>query len=222
MEIRHGRMLEELAELMMAVSRNVGEAIVDAAPYDKAEIAAELAPVLNGLACGVRQTVALEAKLEERRLAREQKSSAEQATRDAQAAGHAEYARRTGEQSRRKAVERVVETVIAEDDEAEQTDVGNMYSDLYERLDEYEAHFRFSDIPIGELAARICRAMGLNPDWRRFADDAWAIIEAEENPPGSPFASPSKPAPNAPANDWTAEQPEPPGKARAQGPPSES
>jgi hypothetical protein len=47
----------------------------------------------------------------------------------------------------------------------------------------------FADRPIGELVARICRDLGVTPDWGLFEDDDWAIEEARTRPPGSPLAS---------------------------------
>ena len=49
----------------------------------------------------------------------------------------------------------------------------------------------FDDVlsrPIGDLVARICRDLGLSPDWPRLAEEAWAKAEIESGAAGSPFA----------------------------------
>ncbi|MGZ6039172.1 MAG: hypothetical protein ACXWKR_10910, partial [Phenylobacterium sp.] len=69
--------------------------------------------------------------------------------------------------------------------------------------------------PLGELVARICRDLGVTPDWSRFRDEDWAI---EEN-----FLSPAKregegreragPAPDEASADppWNGHDPPPGG-----------
>jgi hypothetical protein len=37
----------------------------------------------------------------------------------------------------------------------------------------------------GEIIARFCRELGLDPDWTRWENEDWAVAEAGR--PGSPF-----------------------------------
>ena len=66
---------------------------------------------------------------------------------------------------------------------------------VIERLDNFPEkpvdEAEYFDRPYGELAARICRDLGLNPDWSLWEDEPWAKEEAEyRERSGSPFAPP--------------------------------
>jgi hypothetical protein len=50
--------------------------------------------------------------------------------------------------------------------------------------------------PMGEIIARICADLGLDPDWSAFAQEAWAQAEAVMGDPRSPFAG------LAPGGEW--------------------
>ena len=52
--------------------------------------------------------------------------------------------------------------------------------------------------PIGEIVALICKDLGLEPDWGRLAQEAWAQAEIADGDPGSPFAP------------WMTQRPQPP------------
>ena len=45
--------------------------------------------------------------------------------------------------------------------------------------------------PIGGMIARVCRTLGLTPDWTRWADTPWAVEEAETIAKGSPYGDPN-------------------------------
>jgi hypothetical protein len=96
---------------------------------------------------------------------------------------------------RRTAIHCVVEETIETEIEGEAA-VDSLIADLYERLDEVEGDADFGERPIGEIVARICRDLGVTPDWRRWAGEAWAVEEARARPAGSPYAgSPVVPSP---------------------------
>jgi hypothetical protein len=88
---------------------------------------------------------------------------------------------------RRTAIHCVVEETIETEIEGEAA-VDSLIADLYERLDEVEGDADFGERPIGEIVARICRDLGVTPDWRRWAGEGWAVEEARAQPPGSPYA----------------------------------
>ncbi|MDB5435710.1 MAG: hypothetical protein JWR47_1967, partial [Phenylobacterium sp.] len=69
----------------------------------------------------------------------------------------------------RTAVERVL------DAEAGESDAENLFYDLTERLETDYDDDDFADRPIGELVARICRDLGVTPDWSLWQDEDWAI-----------------------------------------------
>jgi hypothetical protein len=133
--------------------------------------------------------VALEAKLYRDRQAGRDKARAERAVET----------RLRGIRRKAKVVE-IVERVVERESDAER-----LLDDLDERLpDEDDADF--ADRPLGELVARICRDLGVTPDWSLWADEAWAN-EAAAEPPAPADASrrtatwPPHPPPDDPPND---------------------
>jgi hypothetical protein len=56
-----------------------------------------------------------------------------------------------------------------------------------ERLEDDDFHEILMTRPTGEVLALICADLGLEPDWDRLSQDAWAQHEIARNPPGSPF-----------------------------------
>ncbi|HEV7385973.1 MAG TPA: hypothetical protein VGN89_13920, partial [Phenylobacterium sp.] len=167
---RHLRLLEELAEIGMDLARTVQRQAHEQAAADLD--AAALGLVFSRIARAVRQTVALEARLAEDR----------QAKTSAQIAGQT----RARAARRQREVRAVVEQAIEAD--ADESDVENLLLDLEERLVDYDES-DFSDRPIGELVARICRDLGVTPDWSLWEDEDWAIEEAAARPRGSPYAA---------------------------------
>ncbi len=179
---RHSRMLREMADVGMEFVRDMQQAMAAVSIDEKLAAAPLVGPVVINMMRAVRQTVALEAKLSDRRRDRKEKAEAVQAERQAEAEAVAAYAQRGREIHRRKLVERVVEGAIGGRSDAE-----NLLTDLYERLDEFERFENFMDQPVGVVAARISKSMGLEPEWHRWADEPWARVEAKSNHPESPF-----------------------------------
>ncbi|HWK43148.1 MAG TPA: hypothetical protein VNT30_00400, partial [Stellaceae bacterium] len=60
--------------------------------------------------------------------------------------------------------------------------------ELRERLEDEDVETDIGSHPIGEIIARICWDLGLDPNWRRWAEDHWAVEEARTKAPGSPYA----------------------------------
>jgi hypothetical protein len=56
----------------------------------------------------------------------------------------------------------------------------------------------FQDRPLGATVALICRGLGLKPDWSQWAHEDWALAEARDQAPGSPYAEPQDPRPSPP------------------------
>ncbi|MDB5496265.1 MAG: hypothetical protein JWP28_296 [Phenylobacterium sp.] len=156
---RHLTTLQELAEIGMDLARDVRAKALDPAPAEPA--CADFGLMFSRIARAVRQTLALEARLAEDRDARDRRTQAE-------------HARRRGLQ-RKAVVRQVVEQAIGA--EADGTDREDLLGDLHERF-EYEDELRFADRPISEHVARICRDLGVTPDWSLWADEDWALEEA--------------------------------------------
>ncbi len=179
---RHSRMLREMADAGMEFVRDMQQAMAAVSIDEKLAAAPLVGPVVINMMRAVRQTVALEAKLSDRRKDRKEKAEAAIAERKAEEEAVVAFAQRGREVYRRRRVERVIEGTIGGRSDAE-----NLLTDLYERLDEFERFENFTDQPIGAVAARIGRSMGLEPDWRQWADEPWALAEAKTNHPDSPF-----------------------------------
>jgi len=88
----------------------------------------------------------------------------------------------------RRAVEETIEADCDDPDHVER-----LKEDLAERLEEDEAFAYRGNWSIGEAVALICQDLGLTPDWDRWEKRGWARREAEESPPGSPYATVERP-----------------------------
>ena len=95
--------------------------------------------------------------------------------------------------SRRAAIVRAVrETLAAEGRDPEE--VENLSSRISDNLrDRDRERMLVLNRPIGGMIARVCRTLGLTPDWTRWADTPWAVEEAETVAKGSPYGDPNPP-----------------------------
>ena len=166
-------MLAELAEIGMDLAREVRRQALD----ETTEVppAADLALTFSRIARAVRQTVALEARLAE-----------------PSQPGHAERPLSVSDRWRSARRKRQVKQIVGEIIEAETKsdfEADRLFAERDERLDDGDEEADFADRPLGELVARICADLGVEPDWSLFEDEDWAIAEARARPPGSPFAA---------------------------------
>ena len=153
---RHLSGLAELGEIGMELARLVRrQAAEQAAANPDGAVDESLGLVFARIARAVRQTFALEARLAEER----------------QMAQAATAARRV--ERRKTQVRTAVERVL--DAEADESEAENLVYDLTERLESDYEDADFTDRPIGELVARICRDLGVTPDWSLWQDEDWAI-----------------------------------------------
>jgi hypothetical protein len=112
----------------------------------------------------------------------------------------ARAARQQQEAARKARVERIVERVIhAELADAEQDVVDRLAEQAYERLDDDDIYGELMARPVSETIVRICRDLGLSPDWSRLAEEAWAQAEIDAGVAASPlmalkWADPPPPA----------------------------
>jgi hypothetical protein len=228
-------MLDELAGLGMRLARLVtvraeqeeaarGVAVPAAAPAEPAA-AAELDaddPDLSNLpseprntlptavlalqrvARTVRLCMALSHKLYYDRLERERKTAADYAV-----------AEQTRTARRKQQIERVVKQAIDREiarrepecaSKDERLGLYDLDRELSERLDEEDIERDLGRCPTGELVGRVCRDIGIEPDWDLWRTDHWAVEEARLKPPGSPYAVPPEPEEPKPE---TAKPPEP-------------
>lgn len=167
---RHARVLAELAELGMAIARDVQAEVLSAeTPEEKARAAA----VFPQVARAVRQTVALEAKLL-RDLARHEREDRQDADR--------EIARRIRQRKARVRLhmERAICEASAPDyDEDGPPEVVTMrLEDLRDRLDDDVLDADFAFRPFHEVIEALHRSLGLPPPMDLPAE------EDEDDPDG--------------------------------------
>lgn len=158
-------MLRELAEIGMRLARGVERQAEEpeAAPGD-------VGLVFSRIARAVRQTLALEARLEEEFQVR---AKQEQGDRDYRRAREA----RAPIDRRSRLVRRAVASAIeADTDDIESAE--QLLECLDERLGDREADDDFMGRPIGELVALICKNLGVRADLSLWEDEAWAMEEA--------------------------------------------
>jgi hypothetical protein len=153
---RHGRILAELSELGLALARGVQ---AQALAADDPASAADLSLAFHRVSRSVRQTLALEARLERDRNQKDREDRAE-------AAREAERRVQHRKSQVRMAVERLVWNE-AEDDEAER-----LLAELENLLDEEALSDNFTEAPLDVHIARICKELGLAAPPDR-ADTAW-------------------------------------------------
>ena len=142
---RHGRILGRLSELGLALAEAAQERALCAETTPEVR---DLTLAFHRAARSVRQTLALEAKLERDRRRQDRED-------DALAVRRARDAAQTRKARVRLAVERLVWTE-ADEDEAE-----NLLADLDDRLEEAAYGDDFADQPIEALIERIAADLGL-------------------------------------------------------------
>jgi hypothetical protein len=171
---RRQRVLDELAEIGMDLARTTRRQAMDAAAPQPA---GDVALAFSRIARAVRQTVALEARLDEDRHTRDRDTrhriEAEQERRRAVA----QIRVAVRKDDIRDAVEQAIETEARE--RGREVDVERLLADLDERLEDAEDDADFTGRPIGELIARICQDLGVTADPSLCWDDEdWVAPEA--------------------------------------------
>lgn len=182
---RQLRLLGRLAEAGLEAALAI-EARAKAAVQDHTIDLNGLSLAYDRVARAVRMTIALQARLIEDARTRED---------EAEAAAQDDLAERQEIHKIRAVgvVERVIEAERQDFDE-----VSRLVLKAETLLDDEDLYDDVLSRPIGELVARICRDLGLSPDWTRLAEEAWAKKEMAEGAAGSPFA------------EWSADRTRPP------------
>jgi hypothetical protein len=152
--------LGELAEIGLEVAREIGR---QAKAEPDAAALQHIAMTYNRVSRAVRLTLMLQTQV--------LKERGEAAEAEAEQAEVREPLYR-----RKFRVERIVERLIkAEHDDED--DIDRLAVEAGERLDDEDLYGDILDKPIGELVALICKDLGLNPDWTKLAEQAWAKAE---------------------------------------------
>jgi hypothetical protein len=187
-------MLREIAEMGMDMAREVhSQAAAEPAPEQPAKTKGDpdvLARAFARLTRGVRLTIALHTKLEEDHRRQSEEGAAERERR----AAEAREKRRAYQLARaRRAVEATLDAKAGKNWQERD----RLEEELRERLLDFDDYALCGQRSVGEIIARICRDLGVTPDWTRWVDADWAREEMATKPAGSPYANwpPVRPAP---------------------------
>jgi hypothetical protein len=166
-----GRLAEAGLNIALAIERQVtgaGSAEADAAPAVQGDVALAYSRVSRA----VRLTIGLQARLLKDLQALDQAA----VLRTTRAQAEAGRARQALEAERKARVQRIVERLIleeAEDRSWDEAEVESLAQEAYERLEHDDIYGDIAALPVSEIVARVCRDLGLEPDWARHAEEAW-------------------------------------------------
>jgi hypothetical protein len=125
--------------------------------------------------------IALHTRLEEDHRRRGEASVAERERRAAEARDkHRAYQRAKA----KRVIDATLDAEAGEDWEERE----RLEDELRERLLDFDDYALCGQRSVGEIIARICRDLGVTPDWARWVDADWARDEMAAKPPGSPYA----------------------------------
>ena len=135
----------------------------------------DLALAYGRAARAVRLTLALQAKM----------------ITELQALDESEARQQRGERqklaaARKARVERIVERVIKAEFTGE-AEIDRLAEAAYERLEDDDVYGALLSRPVSEIIERVCRDLGLAPDWSRLAEEAWAQEEIEAGVAAAPL-----------------------------------
>lgn len=200
--LRQLQMLGELAELGLeiagAIERQAG------GKADASTLRGDAALAYARVTRSVRQTMLLQSKLIEGMDAGN--GAADEARAEAQdGADEAspEAAAETTPEDRQKArVERIVERLVTAEHPDDEDELDRLMNEACDRLDDEDLYGDLMERPVSELVARICRDLGLQPQWAELVQELWAQKEIESGAPGEPLRAllASDPGASAPMN----------------------
>jgi hypothetical protein len=153
--------LDELAELGLDVARAVA-----ARAHDQGADVEAVARAYARVSRAVRLTIMLQSRLAQDLKAAER--AAERAAADLLARSDPRYIHKAR-------VERIVERIAQETHRGDEEEIDRLVIEAGERLDDEDLYGEVLDRPIRELVADICRALDLDPDWKRLDAEAWAL-----------------------------------------------
>jgi hypothetical protein len=93
---------------------------------------------------------------------------------------------------KRRQLKRAVTETIEADRDAEaiqRHEAENLLADLDDRLDDELLRGDLEEQPLGVCVAKLCKRLGVTPDWNDWRDTAWAAEEIARKPAGSPYAN---------------------------------
>jgi hypothetical protein len=180
--MRQLQVLGELAEQGLEIGRAIERRAKAAEPGEPSGVDLNAVAMAHArVARAVRLTIMLQS-----RLIADVQAGEEGAARKAAAAARQE-ARLDPEYVHKARVERIVERVAMAEHGDDEDEMDRLTTEASERLDDDDLYPDPLSRPIGALVASLCRDLGLDPDWTRLAEEAWAKAEVESGAPGSPF-----------------------------------
>ncbi|HEY4030135.1 MAG TPA: hypothetical protein VGM25_07310 [Caulobacteraceae bacterium] len=106
----------------------------------------------------------------------------------ADAGTEADEAAHDPEQMRKFRVERIIERAAKARHPDDEPAVDRLMTEAGDRLDDDDLYGDVLERPMSEVLALICRDLGLELDWTRLAEEAWATQEIAGGQPGWPLA----------------------------------
>ena len=174
---RRLRMLDDLAEMAMKLASRVTERALAEEAASAKDAAGDTPPDfaaddLAKLSRAVRLTLDLAGRLEETLV---RLRAGEISVRAACRQEHEERASRArmqrGAATRDKVAEQVAMVIFSESESERES--SDLLEALEERLSDDVAYIDIEDQPLREVVERLCRDLGLKPDWSRWTDDGW-------------------------------------------------
>jgi hypothetical protein len=207
------RLLERAAESAITVLEKITADVV----AGEVTTEGDLGPIYASISKALRQALALHARFEDDSYKTQQERAAEAAARQAREAQRAAAIQAAGKKHKKRQVELAVKIAmdaeLAED--AERFDYGDLYSELHERLDDFDDYSDFGRKPVSEIVEGICKVLGLTFEPSLWQDEPWAIEEAKAKPAASPTAD----WPDSANDDEDEDEADPFGIAVGTGPP---
>ena len=154
------------------------------------EVRSDFGAIISKIARAVRMTIMLEDKLmKERRRRLLGLEDLRETRRQAAETAEVEANRRRMRIRRNRVDVAVRETIRLEQPDRESREPFlEALQDLWDD-EEYQNLEAWDTWSIGPTIAAFCQELGVKPDWDRWKDQDWAVAEAQENTPGSPYAA---------------------------------
>ena len=185
---RHRRMLQRLLEIAMTLAEGVEQEAVAQQAGDQPSPGVDPTLKLSRVSRCIRLTMALEMKTCEALRARQAGFAVECEERRKARADQVRLAEDARLLRREQTVHEVMDEIIrAEHPDREDREA--VEEECYALLNDDEDYEDMLYRPIGETIARLCKDLDLTPDWSQWADEDWAIEEAETQAEGSPYAA---------------------------------
>ena len=166
------------------------------------EVRSDFGAIIAKIARAVRVTIMLEDKLMKERRLRLSGLEEQHETRRKEAGEERGRKQRRDRAHRKVIVDHVVRDFIRleQPDRESREPFFDALDELWQD-EEYENYEIQGGWSIGETIAAICKELGVKPDWDRWKDKDWAVEEAANNTPGSPYATGDPPRETGPPPD---------------------